>query len=58
MALGDVDQAGNQERLAQALPAMRRPGPGRAEPAQAAVVAIVRGERRVRAIAERDVDPG
>ena len=37
---------------------MRRPRPGRPEPAEAAVVAVVGGERAVRAVADRDVDAG
>jgi hypothetical protein len=44
VALGDVGQARDQEGLAEPLAAMFGPGPGRAEPAQATVVAVVGGE--------------
>src|SRR6266545_3670864 len=55
----DVDQAGDEHGLTKAAPAVGFPGAGRAEPAEAAVVAVVRGERAVGAVfGGRDVDAG
>ena len=55
---GHVDQAREEQRLAEAAAAVRRPGAGRAEPAEAAVVAVVRRERAVGAVPAGDVDAG
>src|SRR5690606_13178754 len=58
-ALGaDVDEARYEQRLAEALAAMRGPRARRAEPAEPAVVAVVCGERAVRAVLHRDVHTG
>ncbi len=52
-----VDEAGEQERLAEPLAPMCRPGPGRTEPAEAPIVPVVRGERAVALLVARDVHP-
>src|SRR6185503_12659707 len=58
VVISDVDETRHQQRLAEAVPAMGRPRPGRPEPAKPAVVAVVGGERAVRAVPERDVHAG
>ena len=52
---GDIDEAREEQRLAEPVAALLRPRPRRAEPPEATIVAVVSRERAVRAVPQRHV---
>ena len=56
VVLRDIDEARDEQRLAQALATVLGPRARRAEPAEPAVVTVVRGEPAVRTVLLRDVN--